>query len=66
MSVDWLTVLKSRNTRLDLMMRGWRGWLCPPLTTRGEQNVVTSLSPLGWLGSWILRRTAELQFAPLE
>ena len=47
MSTDWLTVLKSRKTRLDLMMSGRVLVLSRPLMMRGEQNLLTSLSPLG-------------------
>ena len=47
MSEDWLTVLKSKKTRLALMMRGWLGLLLAPLISRGEQKVLTTLSPLG-------------------
>ena len=70
MSTDWLTVLKSRNTRLDLMMSGRLLVLSSAspsaLMMRGEQNLLTTLSPLGWLGSWILSLTEELQSGPLN
>ena len=66
MSTDWLTVLKSRNTRLDLIMSGRVLELSCPLMTRGEQNLFTTRRPLGWLGSWILSLTEELQSGPLN
>ena len=66
MSTDWLTVLKSRKTRLDLMMSGRVLELSCPLMTRGEQNLFTTRRPLGWLGSWILSLTEELQPGPLN
>ena len=66
MSTDWLTVLKSRKTRLDLMMSGGVLLLSSPLITRGEQNLWTTRRPLGWLGSWILSLTEELQSGPLD
>ena len=66
MSTDWLTVLKSRKTRLDLIMSGRVLELSCPLMTRGEQNLFTTRRPLGWLGSWILSLTEELQSGPLN
>ena len=66
MSTDWLTVLKSRNTRLDLIMSGMLSVLSSPLIIRGEQNLLTTRRPLGWLGSWILSLTEELQSGPLN
>ena len=68
MSTVWLTVLKSRKTRLDLMMSGRLLLLSlpSPLMMRGEQNLLTTLSPLGWLGSWILSLTEEVQAGPLN
>ena len=38
MSAVWLTVLKSRKTRLALMMVGWCWLVEAGLTSRGEQK----------------------------
>ena len=69
-SLLWLTVWKSRKTRLELMMIGkfLSCWLSnlPELRLSGEQNCLTILTPLGCEMSLVLRSREEEQLSPLE